>query len=212
MGNPYLKGAAIVTKTVLRAAVRRSQFVPPPFPDSPPPATPPGPTSGANPSPTYSGHQGAASISPSAPPALPSSPSALEMPTTSETVEELRRRLGKELYRVELDLQGGGRLGPRQLPCDCLSKKHNLGIEATAEELMSYEPNPVYGQIVNWLNQHAAEFEPAEIAKHPPSYYQALTPEIRGFRKTVMGTEKLVALLSPQEQKEILARAQARDA
>jgi len=90
------------------------------------------------------------------------------MPTTAETVEELRRRLGKELYRIELDLQGGGRLGPRQLPCDCLSRKHHLGIEATAEELMSYEVNPLYAEITGWLDQHAAEFEPAEIAKRPP--------------------------------------------
>ncbi len=203
MPNIYQKGAAIVTRQVLRAVVRRSAFVPPPFPDFTPPASP-GET---QPSPAYVPHQRPPSTSPSAPPPTPPPPSALDRPTTAETVEELRRRLGKELYRVELDLQGGGRLGPRQLPCDCLSKKHNLGIEATAEELMSYEANPVYGQIITWLDKHAAEFEPAEIAQHPPSHYQALTPEVREFRKAVMGTEKLVALLSPQEQKEVLERA-----
>jgi hypothetical protein len=104
------------------------------------------------------------------------------MPTTAETVIALKERLAKELYRVELDLQGGGRIAGK--PCDCLSKKkHTSGIEATAEELMSYDKSPLYGQVVTWFNQHAPEFDPKEIAKHEPGYYQALAPEIRNFRK-----------------------------
>ncbi len=127
-----------------------------------------------------------------------------EMPTTSETVQELKRRLGKEIYRMEMDLQGGGRIAGK--PCDCLSKKHHLGIEATAEELMSYEKNPRYGQVVEWLNRHAADFEPAEIAKNPPEHYQGLAPELRDFRKEILGSDALGVLLSPEER----ARAQAR--
>jgi hypothetical protein len=119
------------------------------------------------------------------------------MPTTTETADELRRRLGKELYRMELDLMGGGRIAGK--PCDCLSKKHTLGLEATAEELMSYEKNPVYGDIISWLKDHAQEFEPAEIGKRQPDYYFGLVPEIRNFRKKVMGTDNLVAIISPQE-------------
>ncbi len=117
----------------------------------------------------------------------------IELPNTQETASELKRRLGKELYRLELDLQGGGRIAGK--PCDCLGKKHNLGIEATAEELMSYENNPAYGQTVNWINTHAVEFEPEEIAKRPPEYYQGLVKEVRDLRKSVMGTEKITALL-----------------
>lgn len=56
------------------------------------------------------------------------------LPTMEETIEELRHRLGKELYRMELDLISGGRIAGR--PCDCLGKKHTLGLEATAEELL----------------------------------------------------------------------------
>ncbi len=116
-----------------------------------------------------------------------------DLPTTEETVTELKRRLGKELYRVELDLQNGGRIAGKV--CDCLSKaKHSAGIEATAEELMSYEANPIYGEVIEWINSHAREFEPAEIAKRPPAYYQELTPEIRNFRKKVMGTDNAMAL------------------
>jgi hypothetical protein len=118
----------------------------------------------------------------------------IEMPTTAQTITMLKDRLGKELYRIELDLQNGGRIAGR--PCDCLSKKHRLGIEATAEELMSYERSPVYGQIVEWLDEHAPRFDPKVIAKTPASYYQQLTPEVRDFRKQVMGTEDLGSILS----------------
>jgi hypothetical protein len=113
-----------------------------------------------------------------------------DLPTTAETLKELKHRLAKELYRVELDLQSGARISGK--PCDCLSKaKHSAGIEATAEELMSYEANPLYGKVISWVNSHATVFEPSEIAKRPPEYYQAIAPEVRAFRKEVMGTEKM---------------------
>jgi hypothetical protein len=128
-----------------------------------------------------------------------------ELPTTAETIQELRRRLAKELYRVELDLQSGARISGK--PCDCLSRaKHSAGIEATAEELMSYESNPLYGQVIQWIDDHSAVFEPSEIAKHPPAFYQAMAPEVRAFRKQVMGTESLVSMLSAQDQRKIAAK------
>ena len=88
---------------------------------------------------------------------------------------------------MELDLQAGGRIAGK--PCDCLSRKHNLGLEATAEELMSYGSSPVYGKVVAWLRAHEAEFEPGEIARRPPEHYQGLAAEVRAFRKEVLGTE-----------------------
>lgn len=136
---------------------------------------------------------------------LPAGTPVVELPTTAETILELKRRMAKELYRVELDLQAGARISGK--PCDCLSRaKHLGGIESTAEELMSYEKNPIYGQIVEWFNNHAAEFEPAEIAKRPPEYYQGLTPEIRNFRKLVMGTESLASLLSAEDRAKVEAQ------
>ena len=105
----------------------------------------------------------------------------------------LKDRLGKELYRIELDLQDGGRIAGK--PCDCLSKKHRLGIEATAEELMSYERNPVYGDIAAWMSSHSPTFEPQVIAETPASFYQQLAPEVRAFRKQVMGTEDIGSIL-----------------
>lgn len=108
---------------------------------------------------------------------------ALEMPTTAETISALKQRLVKELYRFEVDLQDGLRIANK--PCDCAKSKHTGLIVATAEELMSYETNPLYGNIVAWVNSHLPEFTPKEIAKHEPAYYQAMTPEIRNFRKQI---------------------------
>jgi len=105
---------------------------------------------------------------------------------------------------MEMDLQGGGRIAGK--PCDCLSHKHNLGLEATAEELMSYEGNPVYGKVVAWLEAHEAEFEPGEIAGRPPEHYQGLVAEVRALRKEVLRTEKLGALLSPGEREKVKER------
>lgn len=128
----------------------------------------------------------------------------VEMASTADTLEELKRRMGKELYKFELDLSGGGRINNRV--CDCLDQKHRLGLEATAEELMSYEHNPVHGQVISWLKQHGPDFKPAEIAKHDPEYYRAMIPEVRAFRKQVMGTESLASLLSAQETAVVMAK------
>lgn len=119
-------------------------------------------------------------------------PSGLSLPTTAETLTELKRRLAKELYRVELDLQNGLRIAGK--PCDCAGAKHNFGIEATAEELMSYESNPVYQEVISWYNRHLPEFEPAEIEKKPLDYYQKMVPDIRNFRKKIMGTDDVRAM------------------
>ncbi len=148
-------------------------------------------------------------------PSLPSGPPVVEarvveprpdLPTTEETRDELRRRMGKELYRLELDLMGGGRIAGK--PCDCLSAKHQLGLEATAEELLAFDQRPVYGQVMTWLVRHSKEFEPANIPSHPPEYYQGLIPEVRAFRKEVMGTEKLAALLTDEEKAELVKKVE----
>jgi len=132
-------------------------------------------------------------------------PVTVELATTSDTLEELKRRLGKELYKLELDLQGGLRIAGK--PCDCASAKHNFGVEATAEELIAYEKNPIYGQVIDWYRSHLPEFQPSEIIKHPESHYQSLVPELRAFRKQVMGTEKLSVLVSPRERAAVVAKA-----
>lgn len=130
--------------------------------------------------------------------------SKIVLASTQETLEELKRRLGKELYKLELDLQGGLRIAGK--PCDCATKKHNFGIEATAEELMSYEHNPAYGEVIAWYQQHLPEFYPEEIVHHDQEYYRAMTPTLREFRKRIMGTEHPLALLNKEERQKLLSK------
>ena len=124
-----------------------------------------------------------------------------DMPTTKETVDELKRRLGKELYKFELDLLGGGRINGK--PCGCLGLKHHLGLEATTEELMPMDRNPVYNKLLGWLAHYGPEFTPEEVSKRPPEYYKALANDVRDFRKEVMESESLMAMLSVEDQRKI---------
>jgi len=112
------------------------------------------------------------------------------LPTTEETVVELKRRLGKELYRFELDLVGGCKIAGRA--CDCCGDKHNFGIEATAEELIPMDRDPTYGEVISWLNANRGK---VTVEASASGIYDAEYPEmarqIREFRKRVMGTEGL---------------------
>lgn len=140
------------------------------------------------------------------PPKKPSQTSVPEprqqtsMPTTAETITALKQRLGKELYRVELDLQAGARIAGK--PCDCLTRaKHLGGLEATAEELLSYEHNPLYGNVLDWVKHHEIEFQPSEIAKHDKQYYRDFTPEVRDFRKEVTAEGGSIEIKASKESK-----------
>ncbi len=120
-----------------------------------------------------------------------------EMPTTSETVQELKRRLGKEIYRMEMDLQGGGRIAGK--PCDCLDNKHTLFLEAAAEELVSQEPtNPVYLEIIQWVkdNQPRVTVEAIASGQYKGEYPQ-MASQFKDFRKRVMGTTAFSAMEVP---------------
>jgi len=123
-----------------------------------------------------------------------------ELPTTEETRQVLRRRLAKELYRAELDLAGGLRIAGK--PCDCLDSKHSLGLEAAAEELISSEPdNPVYQEILVWLKQNHPKVTIEAIASGQyKEEYPSMAGQFREFRKRIMGTATLTAMIEPKEQ------------
>jgi len=112
------------------------------------------------------------------------------LPTSEETVEELRRRLGKELYRFELDLVGGCKIAGRA--CDCCGDKHNFGIEATAEELIPMDRDPTYGEVISWLNANRGKMTvEASASGIYDAEYPEMARQVREFRKRVMGTEGL---------------------
>jgi len=99
-----------------------------------------------------------------------------------------------KVYNLTVD-EDESYLTPHGAAHNCLSAKHSLGLEAMAEELMSYSDDAVFGDITNWLRDHETEFEPAEIGKREPEYYKKMAPSLRNFRKRVMGTEELQSLL-----------------
>jgi len=112
------------------------------------------------------------------------------LPTSEETVKELRRRLGKELYRFELDLVGGCKIAGRA--CDCCGDKHNFGIEATAEELIPMDRDPTYGEVISWLNANRGKMTvEASASGIYDAEYPEMARQVREFRKRVMGTEGL---------------------
>jgi hypothetical protein len=120
-----------------------------------------------------------------------------ELPTTEETTAELKRRLAKELYRAELDLSSKLRIAGK--PCDCLDSKHTLGLEAAAEELIAQEPgNPVYTEILQWIkNNHPKVTIEAIVSGKYDSEYPQMAAEFKGFRKRIMGTTSLTAMVTP---------------
>jgi len=124
----------------------------------------------------------------------------VELPTSAETAQELKRRLGKELYRAELDLSNKLRIASK--PCDCLSEKHTLMLEAAAEELIAQEPDStVYLEIIDWIkrNQSKVTIE-AIVSGQYDEEYPRMAAEFKGFRKRIMGTTALTAMVQPKEQ------------
>ncbi len=131
---------------------------------------------------------------------VPTPASRHDLPTSEETAQALRRRLGKELYRAELDLSNKLRIAGK--PCDCLESKHTLLLEAAAEELIAQEPdNPVYLEIIDWIkqNQSKVTIEAISTGQYDDEYPR-MAAEFKGFRKRIMGTTVLTAMVEPKEQ------------
>ncbi len=114
--------------------------------------------------------------------------SGIALPTSEETTTELKNRLGKELYRAELDLAAGLKIAGK--PCDCLDHKHPLMLEAAAEELISQDPgNHVYQDVIQWLrdNKHKVTVEAIHSGKYAGEY-PFMANEFKTFRKRVFGS------------------------
>ena len=132
------------------------------------------------------------------PPVAP--PVASPMPTTEETVTDLKRRLAKEMYRFQLDLASGCKIAGK--PCDCCDKHPSLGIESLAEELVPMDPsNPIYYECTQWIKANAEKLtvEASASGAYDKEYpYMAAT--WREFRKNLLGTERLGAMIAPEKQ------------
>jgi len=115
--------------------------------------------------------------------------SGIALPTAEETTIELKRRLAKELYRMELDLAAGLKIAGK--PCDCGSNKHTLMLEAAAEELISQDPSnaSIYKSIIIWIHDNASKIVPSAIQSGKyDSEYPRMANEFKMFRKGVLGS------------------------
>jgi hypothetical protein len=128
------------------------------------------------------------------------------LPTAEETKTELKRRLGRELYKAELDLSAGLKIADK--PCDCLDNKHRLGIEAEAEELIASDPrNPVYQEILQWFKDNGHKVTIAAISSGEyKKEYDLMANQFKEFRKRVLGTAAFNAL-APEPQAFTLEQA-----
>jgi len=121
------------------------------------------------------------------------------VPTTEETIAQLKRRLGKELYKLELDLANELRINGK--PCDCLNSKHSLLFEAVAEELIPLDPhNPIYREILDWVTtaMPRGTFEAISSGRYDAEY-PLMASEVRDFRKRLLGNISRVAMIEPKE-------------
>jgi len=122
------------------------------------------------------------------------------MPTTEETVTDLKRRLAKEMYRFQLDLASSCKIAGK--PCDCCEKHPLLAIESLAEELVPMDPsNPIYYECTQWIKANAEKLtvEASASGAYDKEYpYMAAT--WREFRKNLLDTESLGAMIAPEKQ------------
>ena len=124
----------------------------------------------------------------------------VSLPTAEETTQELKRRLGRELYKAELDFSAGLLIAGK--PCDCLDNKHRLGIEAEAEELIASDPrNPVYQEIIQWFKDNGHKLTiPAIVSGEYKPEYSLMANQFKEFRKRVLGTAAFDALAPASQE------------
>ena len=130
----------------------------------------------------------------------------LDMPTTAETVADLKQRLGQEMYLLERDLVAGGRIANKV--CDCLMKHTQMGILPMARALVPMDRSPIIDRIISWGEAHLPVFTVDAVRDHDVQYYRDLAPELRLLRKDLLGTERLSAILTPEQREQAIAKIQ----
>jgi hypothetical protein len=127
--------------------------------------------------------------------------------TTEETIAYQRRELGKELLLLEAHLREGCRIPPTTgEPCDCCSPKHTVTIEALALETYGITGDPIYQELAKWAEEIERKTTIPEIESGRHNYGGDAV-QARGYRKKLLGSESLGALLSSSERLQIAERA-----
>ncbi len=130
----------------------------------------------------------------------PQSPTLSSKVTTEETIAYQKRELGKELLLLEKHLEQGCRIPPIVgEPCDCCSPKHTITIEALALETYGLTGDIFYQEIAKWAKEVEGKTTVSEINSGQHNYGIDAV-QSRNYRKKLLGSESLGALLSPKER------------
>jgi len=121
--------------------------------------------------------------------------------STPDTIAYQKREIGKALILLEKHLLQGCKIGGKA--CDCC-EKHPLEIEGLAQETRGMINDPLYDELVQWVR----EITPITTAGASASgeydgIYPELALEARKFRKRIMGTSDLTALMTPEQQEKV---------
>jgi len=120
--------------------------------------------------------------------------------TTEETLAYQKREIGKELLVLESHLAQKCKI--EGTPCDCCSK-HPLKLEALAEETLGMTTDPIFGELARWTKEISSmTTEEASRSGQYDEDYANLAVTARNFRKQIVGTAKLSALV-PQDESPI---------
>ena len=133
------------------------------------------------------------------------SPAPAEQPaygvSDAETIAYQNRELGKALLLLELHFQQKCKING--VPCDCC-EKHPMAIEALAEEALGMTGDPKFSDIISWTKKVTPmTTTEASASGQYDELYPELAQEARRFRKNLMGTEDIKALISPEERERI---------
>ncbi|MBW2560504.1 MAG: hypothetical protein JRE40_06570 [Deltaproteobacteria bacterium] len=122
------------------------------------------------------------------------------MLSTAETVAYQNREIGKQL--VALEFHYAQRMRIRGVPCDCGSSKHLLYLEQLCQETIPMVSEPsVYEGIISWIKE--VEPKSTDAAASSGLYdaeYPVFAQQARDFRKSVMGTLSLAAMVEPKQE------------
>ncbi len=119
----------------------------------------------------------------------------------AETIAYQGRELGKALLLMELHLQQKCKING--IPCDCC-EKHPMAIEALAEEAFGMTGDAQYNDIMVWTKKVTPmTTTEASASGQYEEIYPELAQEARAYRKQLMGTEDITALVSPEDRERI---------
>jgi len=124
-------------------------------------------------------------------------------PTTEETLDYENHNIALDLIALEKHyVDKLTILGKR---CDCGSGRHLLGIESSCKQAISMADDPdIYYRLLEWVKKCTPR-STSEAAKSGiyDNDYPEMAKEARAFRKEIIGSLDVEALLSPKQTKQL---------